>query len=101
MASSRFGPVNLEHRTRVNDWVVGDARRRGLATRALRLLAAWCFDSLDLACLQLFVEPDNAASRALAQRCRLVREGTLRSHGQREGGRHDSLVYGLLPGELR
>jgi RimJ/RimL family protein N-acetyltransferase len=58
-------------------------------------------ESLDLTRLQLFVEPENAASRALAERCGWVHEGTLRSHAEGDGRRHDSLVHGPLPGELR
>src|ERR1035438_863005 len=40
-------------------WVAADARGRGVATCALRLLADWSFDSLDLARLQLFIDPEN------------------------------------------
>ena len=89
------------HSAMINYWVVPEARGRGLATRAVRLLARWCFDSLGLARLQVFVEPDNAPSRRVAEACGFVEEGRLRSHTEHDGRRYDSLVYGLLPGELR
>jgi RimJ/RimL family protein N-acetyltransferase len=86
----------------VNYGVAAEARGRGVATRALRLLAGWRFDEFGLARLGVFIEPENAASRAVAERCGFVHEGRLRSHGERgDGERHDPLVYGLLAGELR
>jgi ribosomal-protein-alanine N-acetyltransferase len=82
-------------------WLAPAARGRGLATRAVRLLAGWAFSELDIARLGLHVHPDNLASRRLAERCGFVREGRLRSYWQMEDGRRlDSLVYGLLPGDL-
>jgi RimJ/RimL family protein N-acetyltransferase len=94
--------VRLAYRSAMmNYWVAPEARGRGVATAAVRLLARWCFDSLGLARLQLFVEPDNAASLRTAEACGFIEEGRLRSHVEHEGHRYDSLVYGLLPGELR
>lgn len=94
--------VNRRHRNAMaNYWVAADARGLGVATRALRLLAQWSFEQLGLARLQLFIDPENDRSRAVAERCGFVHEGTLRPHGERDGQRHDSLVYGLLPSDLR
>ena len=49
----------------------------------------------------LTVEPENAASRVVAEACAFIDEGKLRSHIEHDGQRYESLVYGLLPGELR
>ena len=50
-------------------------RRRGHASRALRLLAAWAFRELDIGRLELYVEPDNVASRGVARNAGFVEEG--------------------------
>jgi len=42
-----------------------------------------------------------AASQRVAERCGFTREAVLRSHLPFRGGRRDTVVYGLLPGELR
>ena len=45
--------------------------------------------------------PENLASQRVAERCGFTREGVLRSHVPFKGGRRDSVVFSLLPGELR
>jgi RimJ/RimL family protein N-acetyltransferase len=82
-------------------WLSPAARGRGLATRAVRLLARWAFGELGLARLELTCGPDNEASQQVAERCGFTREGLLRSHVPFKGGRRDSVLYSLLPGELR
>ncbi|MEV5752372.1 GNAT family protein [Actinoallomurus sp. NPDC052308] len=90
-----------EARAAVACWLASHARGRGVATRALRLLARWAFDSLALARLELTCAPDNVASQRVAESCGFVREGVLRSHIQFKGERRDTVVFSLLPGELR
>ncbi len=51
--------------------------------------------------LELTCGPDNHASQGVADRCGFTREGVLRSHTPFKGGRRDTVVFGLLPGELR
>ena len=85
----------------VGYWLAPEARGRGIATHAVRLLARWAFTELGLARLELTCSPDNEASQRVAQRCGFAREGVLRSHMPGEGGRRDTVVYSLLPGELR
>ena len=85
----------------VGYWLAPGARGRGLATHAVRLLARWAFAELRLARLELTCGPDNVASQHVAERCGFSREGLLRSHVPFKGGRRDSLIYSLLPGELR
>jgi RimJ/RimL family protein N-acetyltransferase len=85
----------------VSYWLAPDGRGRGLATRALMLVAGWAFDVLGQQRLALQVEVQNLASQQVAQRCGFHREGQLRSHQQlRDGTRADVFVYGLLAGEL-
>lgn len=102
-----LGSVSLHHadlsqaRAAVGYWLTPAARGRGVASRAVRLVADWAFDVVGLARLELTCGPDNVASQRVAQRCGFVREGLLRSHVAFQGGRRDSVVFGLLPGELR
>jgi RimJ/RimL family protein N-acetyltransferase len=41
------------------------------------------------------------ASQRVAARCGFVREGVLRSHMRFKGGRRDTVLHGMLPGDLR
>jgi RimJ/RimL family protein N-acetyltransferase len=82
-------------------WLASEARGRGVATHAVRLLARWAFAELGLARLELTCGPDNEASQRVAEHCGFAREGLLRSHVPFKGARRDSVIYSLLPGELR
>ena len=82
-------------------WLTSAARGRGRASEATRLLAGWGFERLGLSRVALTCGPDNRDSQRVAERCGFTREGVLRSHMPFKGGRRDSVVYGLLPGELR
>lgn len=88
-------------RAAVGYWLAPDARGRGVATRTLRLLARWAFDHLAIARLELTCAPDNVASQRVAERGGFVCEGVLRSHIRFKGGRRDTVLFSLLPGELR
>ena len=93
--------VDLEQsRAAVGYWLAPEARGRGVATYAVRLLARWAFSELGLARLELTCGPDNEASQRVAARCGFVREGVLRSHIPFKGGRRDSVVFSVLPHEL-
>jgi RimJ/RimL family protein N-acetyltransferase len=82
-------------------WVAPEARGRGVATRAVRLLAAWGFDELRLGRVEIKSQSDNAASHRVAERAGFTREGVLRSHALIKGRRRDMVVFSLLPGDLR
>jgi len=90
-----------EGRAAVGYWLVPSARGRGVATHAVRLLARWAFEDVGLGRLELTCGPDNHASQRVADRCGFTREGVLRSHTPFKGGRRDTVVFSLLPGELR
>lgn len=92
-----------QFRAHVGYWLAPEARGHGYATRAVRLVSEWAFGHIGLARLELLTDPDNVASQRVAERCGFVREGLLRSHTliRSTGQRRDSIVYGLLPGEVR
>jgi len=71
-------------------------RRRGYAARALRLAAAWAFDELAIARLELYVDPDNIGSRAVARAAGFVEEGVLRSRLKISDVRRDAVLYAKL-----
>lgn len=82
-------------------WVAAPARGRGLAGDALDTLVRWLFarPHAPAARLELLVEPDNAASRAVAAAAGFLEEGTLRSRLLLDGVRRDVVVYSRLPGD--
>jgi RimJ/RimL family protein N-acetyltransferase len=88
-------------RAAVGYWLVPQARGRGAATRTVRLLAGWAFTELAVERLELTCAPDNVASQRVALRCGFVREGVLRAHLRFQGRRRDTMVFSLLPGDLR
>jgi RimJ/RimL family protein N-acetyltransferase len=80
-------------------WVKAGARGRGVATRAVVLVARFAFDELGAARVQLVTEPDNVASQRVAEKAGFIREGTLRSFLSFKGRRRDAVMFSLLPGE--
>jgi RimJ/RimL family protein N-acetyltransferase len=84
----------------VGYWVKAEARGRGVATRALALIARFAFDELGAARVQLTAEPDNLGSQRVAEKVGFVREGTLRSRLLVKGRRRDAVMFSLLPGDM-
>jgi len=78
-------------------------RGQGYATRTVRLVARWVFDDLDLTRLQARTDVRNVASQRVLERVGFQREGVARSGHvlPLSGERIDTLMWSLLPGELR
>jgi RimJ/RimL family protein N-acetyltransferase len=94
--------VNAMRTGHIGYWVAADARGRGVCTRALRVLSRWGLGELRLGRLELITDPDNVASQRVAEKAGYRREAVLRSHLlYRDGTRRDSVMFSLLPGELR
>ncbi|MFI2649550.1 GNAT family N-acetyltransferase [Micromonospora fulviviridis] len=73
-----------------------EARGRGLATRAVGLVAGWAFD-VGLARLWAGTRPENVASQRVLTKTGFQREGLLRGRlPGPDGTRVDSLIFGLL-----
>ena len=77
------------------------ARNRGVATRALALVAEWCVRVLSVQRLQALVHPGNVPSIRVLERAGFQREGLLRRYQPGKRGREDRLMYALLAGEIR
>jgi RimJ/RimL family protein N-acetyltransferase len=67
-------PDWMQRTIEIGYWVAPWARGRGLAVRAVKLLAPWALRTLDLARVACDVDVDNAASRQVAQRAGFVAE---------------------------
>lgn len=94
--------VNLgpSGRASVGYWLLPEARGKGLATRAVRLISRWALRELGLPRLGLFTEPWNVDSQRVAERAGFQREGVLRSWTEIDGRRRDYVSFSLLPGDL-
>ena len=72
------------------------ARGRGLAAHALRALTKFGFTLPLLHRIELYIEPDNWASRRTAERLGYLLEGTLRQHQEIGQQRRDMCLYAAL-----
>ena len=81
-------------------WVAKEARGRGVATGALRLVSGWALRELGLPRVQLITDPENLPSQKVAERAGFRREGLLRKYFEFSGRRRDCLIFSLLEGEL-
>ena len=98
------GCIVLLHRPQsgvagIGYWLVPGARRRGLATRAVRLLTEWALGPAGLARVEAWVEPGNVRSIHVLDRCGFVLEGRLRSFLSFESRRADALVFSKVEGD--
>ncbi len=88
-------------RTELGYWLARGAQGRGLATRTVRGLCAYCFDDLKLSRVEIRCAPENVRSRRVPERLGFTHEGTLRRMDKLESGWSDWVVYGLLKSEWR
>lgn len=76
-------------------WTASSARRRGFATRALRLAAAWASGALAVRRVELLIEPENLASRGVAAAAGFREDGDERRQCAIRERLADVLVYVL------
>ena len=74
---SRHGPNG--HRAMVGYWLAPDARGRGVATRAVRLLVDWTLATTDVIRLELYTDAANERSGRVALRAGFEFEGIRRA----------------------
>ena len=85
----------------VGYWLRPEARGRGAATEALRLVSTWAFKALAIERLSLITDPENTDSQRVAERAGFLREGVLRAWHPTREGRRDSVMFSLLPSDLK
>lgn len=73
---------------------------KGIVTSALRVVLAWCFETLGLNRIELRCATSNAPSIRVAERLGFVREGLLRQDECLHGVFVDYYVYSLLKSEF-
>jgi len=89
---TRFAP--WDHRMAFGYWLAPQARGRGAATRALKLIVAWTLATTDAIRLELYTDTDNDASGRVAERAGFVREGIRRAWElDRNGEPIDAVFY--------
>jgi RimJ/RimL family protein N-acetyltransferase len=79
-------------------WVLAHARRRGLASHAVALVARWALAEAGIVRIEALVEPHNVASQRVVERAGFSREGLLRAYLEPhlDGERADAYVYSLI-----
>jgi RimJ/RimL family protein N-acetyltransferase len=104
VADSRFvGQIGIGHldwEQQVGEifyWLAADARGRGLAVRATKLVTAWAFEVMRLARIEITVDPGNEPSQHVATAAGFTREGVLRSYQRFKDGRMDAVMFSRLP----
>jgi RimJ/RimL family protein N-acetyltransferase len=93
--------IDPVHRVgQVGYWVAPEARRRGVAVAAVKLLSRWMLSELGLARVEIRVDVENEASQRVAEAAGFSREGVLRSRAESKGRRWDEVMFSLLPADL-
>ena len=76
------------------------ARGRGLAPRAVRLLARWAFERAGLVRVGILTAVGNEPSQRVAENAGFTREGLLRKLRYRQGEREDLYLFSRLTSDL-
>jgi RimJ/RimL family protein N-acetyltransferase len=80
----------------VGYWLRREARGRGAATTAVRLVSNWAFEQLGIQRMSLMTAPENVASQRVAERAGFTREGLLRAWMPTPHDRRDCVMFSLL-----
>jgi ribosomal-protein-serine acetyltransferase len=90
----RFLKANLGY------WVRTSETRRGIASAATRLVAAFGFGELGLQRVEIIAAVENAASQRVAAKAGATREGILRNGIRLRDRSLDAVGFSLIPGDL-
>ena len=81
-------------------WTAPWARGRGVAAEAAAAVARWALTEQGFHRIALQAAPANAASRHAAERAGFRAEGVLRNVAVSRSGRHDLVMYSMIPSDL-
>jgi RimJ/RimL family protein N-acetyltransferase len=82
-------------------WTAPWARGRGVAAEAAAAVARWALTDQGFARIALQAAPANEASRHVAERAGFRAEGVLRNVAVSRSGRHDLVMYSMIPSDLQ
>jgi ribosomal-protein-alanine N-acetyltransferase len=82
-------------------WVGAPFARQGFMSEAVRAVVAHAFDDLDLSRIESACLPENAASRAVLERCGFKYEGVAQSYLQIAGRWRTHVLYANLHPDRR
>lgn len=105
-AGTALGGISLNHIARSNRlanmgyWVRTSAAGRGVASGAVKLVAAYAFRDLGLSRIEIAAIGENAASRRVAERAGAKFEAIARNRLVMHGRAYDAALYSLIPGDL-
>ena len=90
--------INRQHNVgNIGYWVRASQQRRGIATRAVHMIARFGFDTLKLTRLEILAVEGNQASRGVAIKAGAIFESMARNRLMLRGVPHTAAVYGLVP----
>jgi RimJ/RimL family protein N-acetyltransferase len=87
--------------TEIGYWLAREARGRGIAARAVRLVSRWAVLELGIARVELMTRVENDASQRVAVAAGYTREGLLRSYATLHGSLTDVIMFSFLPRDVR
>jgi len=106
-ATSRFlGGAGLNFINRLHNfanlgyWVRSSATRRGVASRAVRLIARFGIEDLKFSRLEIVAAVGNVASQRVAEKAGARREGVLWKRLQLHGQSQDAVMFSLVAEDL-
>ena len=97
---SLFGADWTAMTAEMHYWTAPWARGRGVAAEAAAAVARWALTEQGFARIALQAAPGNTASRHVAQRAGFQAEGVLRNVAVSRSGRHDLVMYSMIPSDL-
>ena len=83
-------------RASIGYWLTAERQGRGTMTEAVRAMLDHAFGALGLNRVELHVQPDNEASRYVAQRLGFREEGVQRQAQRFDDGYRDLVLYAML-----
>jgi RimJ/RimL family protein N-acetyltransferase len=83
----------INKRANLGYWVRSSARRRGVATAAVRDIRDWAFANTELIRLEIVIAVGNLASHGVAEKAGAVREGRLHRRLVLHGRAHDATMF--------
>ena len=105
-AGTFLGGISLNHWAKSNRlanmgyWVRTSATKCGVASEAVRLVAAFGFHDLGLSRIEIAAIPSNVASRRVAERAGAKFEAVVRNRLVMHGNAYDAALYSIVPADI-